>query len=314
MRLVAFVNRHIEAVLAGLFISALMALSIIRGAPVFEPLTDSILALRMAQGTLFIVIVVLILRPRLIKSLLTDFLPIIIALAAYEGMKHMHATALTLWMGIEPKDALMLRIDEWLFGKTPYLYFADWGLDDGIFIRIMSFMYALYYVGPFVVLAYFTIVGDRFRFLLVRRGVVFCLYGGYISYIFIPVGGPLAEPFVAPLYFERMTEFNYLMENFRYAWDCFPSLHTAVPWLLVFLSFGAMPKSFIAIGIVVALGITTSTMALRFHYGIDVIAGVVWAVMASMAAMVSLRWQYRATPLLASQTQVAPHSALDQSP
>jgi membrane-associated phospholipid phosphatase len=84
-----------------------------------------------------------------------------------------------------------------------------------------------------------------------------------------------------------MTSLQFLMDNYRYAFDCFPSLHTAIPWLLVLLCRRKLPQWLMAVEVFASLGVTLSTVGLRFHYGVDVLAGLVWAWAAAMLARVS---------------------------
>ena len=65
----------------------------------------------------------------------------------------MHANRVTEWLGIEPKDRLMLALDEALFGKALPLWMDSWSAPW--FQELMSFFYIwVYYLGPFSLLAY----------------------------------------------------------------------------------------------------------------------------------------------------------------
>jgi membrane-associated phospholipid phosphatase len=86
----------------------------------------------------------------------------------------------------------------------------------------------------------------------------------------------------------QSTLIAFFMDNFRYAYDCFPSLHTANPWLLVWVCRGKLPRWLMTTAIVVCTGITLSTLALRFHYGIDVLAGLTWVLLVALVARASL--------------------------
>ena len=75
---------------------------------------------------------------------------------------------------------------------------------------------------------------------------------------------------------ESTSIYAFLANNFRYVADCFPSLHTANPWLMVWVGRKGFPRWLLAGACLVCCGITLSTMALRLHYGIDVVAGLAW--------------------------------------
>lgn len=276
---------NLDWVIVGAFFFLLCLLAIVRGGPVFEPLVNSRLALNFAQLSIVLLVVALIFLREKVINIFVMFFPLVFAFASYEGLKHMHASAITLWLGVMPKDDLMLRIDEVLFGKTPLLWLDEWGLGDGLFIKIMAVSYSLYYLMPFFVLSYLFIRGDIKKFLVVRRGLIFGLYGGYLCYILIPVAGPMAGDIkLEPLFYENALSYEYIYQNFRYSFDCFPSLHTAIPWILVILSWSALSSKMKFLLCAISIMITMSTIALRYHYGIDVIAGVVWAIICSFFA------------------------------
>jgi membrane-associated phospholipid phosphatase len=131
--------------------------------------------------------------------------------------------------------------------------------------------------------------GDTRQLRLVRRSVLISLYCGYLCYIFIPVSGPLSlETPLKPLWVQSSLIYSFLMGNFRFPTDCFPSLHTANPWLMVWICRSRVPGWMLAAGAAVCALITMSTIALRFHYGVDVLAGLVWIFPISVLARATL--------------------------
>jgi membrane-associated phospholipid phosphatase len=218
-------------------------------------------------------------RARRALRVLLEFAPILVGVLAYVSLKLMHASAITAWLGIPAKDHFMLAADNLLFGKTLYLWLAQFPLFVARpFLQIMSICYSLYPFTPLLVVGWFLYCEDIAQVRLVRRTMILSLYGGYCCYLLIPVSGPLSimqQP--APLFIQSTLTYNYLMGNFRYVYDCFPSLHTANPWLLLWLCRNRFPRWFVVVGALICFGITFSTIALRMHYGIDDIAGIVWA-------------------------------------
>ena len=141
----------------------------------------------------------------------------------------------------------MLKVDEILFGKALPLWFDGWVPQWAI--EIMHFSYVwVYYLGPTAALgwAYFA-QGDRETsalFLRLRRGLTFTLLGGYVMYLLIPVGGPLfliGDQFRQPIVTQPVIT-KLVFDSLRYAWDCFPSLHTAVPWMLTLLLWSSVRR------------------------------------------------------------------------
>jgi membrane-associated phospholipid phosphatase len=176
------------------------------------------------------------------------------------------------------KDELMAYIDMRLFGSVLPLELEGFSTDALIWI-MWFFYFWIYYCGPVLLLGwiYFRLQ-DPDLFAKLRHLLVIAFLGGYIIYILVPVAGPLflvGDQFTIPIPTHPVTE--TLAFDCRYNWDCFPSLHTAIPWLLTIAVWQRMHLSARLICFVSSFGIMASTIFLRFHYGIDLIAGLVWA-------------------------------------
>lgn len=208
----------------------------------------------------------------------------------YEGLKHMHATALTTALGIQPIDALLAATDRILFGGPAHEIAGR--LIDGnrLVMAALKYAYAAYYFLPGLVMGYFYFFGDARKFFLARRAVVLCLYGGYLMYVFLPATGPQFDASrLGQVSAGELHAYAYAMEHLRYQFDCFPSLHTALPWTLTIISWPWLPRP---IGYALALcasGSTIATVGLGFHYGIDVLGGLVWCAIVVWLA----RWTMR---------------------
>lgn len=232
------------------------------------------------------------------------FWPLPTGLVAYETLKHLHANRITMVLGIEPKDSLMLRIDELLFGAALPLK-LQWMVHPWL-TQVMKFAYVyIYYASPIVVLGlFFYFRADRNAFYEVRRAILFTLYGGYCMYILVPVAGPLfhvGDQFTVPL--KTGDQFhNVVFDVMRYQWDCFPSLHTAVPWVTALVAGRHVVRPLRILLVVIACVVTLSTVYLRYHYGIDLIAGIAWACITAFVARrasgkgVTLDWNDAHTP------------------
>ena len=228
-------------------------------------------------------------RVRPVLRVVAEIGPIVVAILGYTSLKLLHAAVITHWLGIASKDPWMMSADVALFGKTPYLWLAQWGLDSRLFLEVMSIFYGLYPWTPVIVLGWFMYKGDMHQLRLVRRTVLISLYCGYLYYIFIPVSGPLSlETPLKPLWVQSSLIYTFLMGNFRFPTDCFPSLHTANPWLMVWLCRGKVPGWMLTVGAAICALITMSTIALRFHYGVDDLAALVWIFPISLLARATL--------------------------
>jgi membrane-associated phospholipid phosphatase len=218
-----------------------------------------------------------------------DFGPIVVAVVGYVSLRLFDASVISAWLGIPPLDHAMMAADVAIFGKTPYLWFLHWGLDTGLFAWVMSGFYALYPFTPLLAVGWFLWRGERKQFRLMRRALIISLYSGYVCYLLIPVSGPLSlAGATSPTFLESTSVYSFLESNFRYLYDCFPSLHTANPWLIVWLSRGKVPGWLMALAVIAGCGITLSTIALQVHYGVDVLAGLGWVFLITVVTKATL--------------------------
>ncbi|MGB7267735.1 MAG: phosphatase PAP2 family protein [Terracidiphilus sp.] len=290
-----FLRRRLDELVTIAFLSLVLILTILRP-PVFATAGGLTLArvVLWGAGILLAALLAGAHSSRRIRSALAFVLqigPIVVAVLGYTSLRLLHAEDIDAWLGILPKDHQMMAADTVLFGQTPYLWLAQWGLDGHPFQRIMAGFYAFYPFTPVIAVSWFLLKGDRAQFQLIRRTVLISLYCGYCCYILIPVAGPLALTTPKPLFIQSTTTYAFLMNNFRYIYDCFPSLHTANPWLMVWLCRGKLPGLTMAAAVLVCTAITLSTIALRMHYGVDILAGFVWAWLMSVAGRATLPQQ-----------------------
>jgi membrane-associated phospholipid phosphatase len=110
-----------------------------------------------------------------------------------------------------------------------------------------------------------------------------CYYGAYLSYFIFPVHGPrfyladIQNVKLEGLYFTSLiTGVIDLVEKNKL--DCFPSLHTSILLVTLYLSYFYSKKLFY-IYLPLAFGILISLIYCRYHYFIDIIAGFIWAVL-----------------------------------
>jgi membrane-associated phospholipid phosphatase len=290
-----------EALVAGA-LALLIFLAWVNDTPVFEPLRNSGLTLLTLIVASPVLAVQLLRRSQHAAArMLRDWLPAIGVLGVYESLKHLHAHRVTEWLGIVPLDPVMLGVEQALFGQPVPVLLEQWGWTASWFINAMWLFYVLvYYAGPaaLLVYAYFGL-RDRQLFGRLRRGLVLGLLGGYVFYVLVPVAGPL---YAIPERFGTAIDAWPLLERrafdaLRYQWDCFPSLHTAIPWLLTGLGWRCFGWRLRALCVAGAVGVTLSTVALRYHYGIDVLAGLAWA---ALVAQVVLRLEATRWPAASS--------------
>ncbi len=172
-------------------------------------------------------------------------------------------------------DPILIRWDLLIFGTHPTIWMERWiapWLTD-----LMSFFYGSYYFLPVVFVLFLY---------LKKRGVefdesVFVLTFGYylsfVGYILFPAIGPrftLTHLQSVPLEGSFLTDFvrdilNSLEHNKR---DCMPSGHTQIALMALYLAY-RYERVLFYIYLPIICGLILSTVYLRYHYVVDLIAG-----------------------------------------
>jgi len=172
-----------------------------------------------------------------------------------------------------PLDATLLRIDEQLFGVTPSVPAQAWttvGLNE-----LMSGCYLTYLVYLHVGVIHSWWMPLPFARSFARW--IYSVYAlGLVSYILFPAVGPekafrayygpdLQGPFLTPLN-------RWIVDHGSSVYDGFPSLHVLITFALIEFDRQNLRRRFYVM-ILPALGLVFSTIYLRYHYAIDLIAG-----------------------------------------
>lgn len=204
-------------------------------------------------------------------------------------------------------DPTFFRLDEWIFGYAPSFKFME-AFPQTLVSELFYFAYFSYYLMiAGVGLALF--LRDRRQFYHYVSVVSFVFYVCYLIYIFLPVVGPriyyreLASDFdlppdvipavvpefpasvqVGPFY-KIMAVIYHLFESPGAA---FPSSHVAIALVTVYFSFLYLRKIRWP-HLMLALLLCLATVYARYHYAVDVAAGVL-----TTALMLPLgNWLYR---------------------
>jgi membrane-associated phospholipid phosphatase len=196
-------------------------------------------------------------------------------------------------------DEALYQLDLRLFGVEPALWLER--LNHKPIVEYFAFFYFSYF---FICVAYMVTV------ILIARGgaqtsefatgtlMVFCL--GQIGYMAVPAFGPVRH--LAPLFHGDIQGgffwgcVSATVQAGSAMKDVFPSLHTAVPTWFTFFAlhrskfdrrwrWPARVTGFFAANIIF------STMFLRWHYAIDIVAGVALAASAGLLAPRLQRWE-----------------------
>lgn len=102
-----------------------------------------------------------------------------------------------------------------------------------------------------------------------------CLTLGYLGYILFPAIGPIyTQTFSTPIELNWMESYKQvLMDQTRIDRDCFPSLHTALT-LVMLGHFKLHFKKVFPYLAIVLITIPFACIYLRYHYFVDVLAGI----------------------------------------
>jgi hypothetical protein len=216
-------------------------------------------------------------------------------------------------------DAELHALDLRLFGVEPAQVF------DRFVHPATTEWFSFFYYGYFFLLAAHLLpvmlfMRDERTLQRFGFGVVWLYAVGHIVYTIVPAYGPYAHlafehPLVGRLWWP-LVERTVASVDGSARTDVFPSLHTAGPTFLALFSFQHRarspfrytwaPLAFIATQIILA------TMFLRWHYLVDVFAGVALAVSGVLAARIALAWD--AARCAAGGPSVFPPPRLDTVP
>jgi len=175
-------------------------------------------------------------------------------------------------------DALLRRIDRMMLGVDPTIYLERYL--GPVLVELFTYVYILYFVLPFLLV--WGLWRERKLTEITHWAclITIALYSNYVLYIVFPAVGPrlhithsvdkLQGAFMANSLIYLL---NHLESN---KFDVFPSAHVNAA-LVTLYGFARFYKKFTVPVAIAVLGIMVSTVYLRYHYVIDVVAGVALA-------------------------------------
>jgi membrane-associated phospholipid phosphatase len=208
------------------------------------------------------------------RAFLNDFSPLIFIVLIYESLGDL------IQYLRQDIDTWLIQIDLFLFGVHPTVWIERWIVPW--FTDIMSLAYFSYYFLPLTLIIVLYIRKQKLEF----NESIFVLTFGYcasfIGYILFPAIGPrytLTSFQSVPLEGTWITDFvrdslNYLEHNKR---DCMPSGHTQIVLMVLFLAH-RYERTLFYIFLPIICGLILSTVYLRYHYVVDIFAGVALAI------------------------------------
>ncbi|HEX8697585.1 MAG TPA: phosphatase PAP2 family protein [Myxococcaceae bacterium] len=190
-------------------------------------------------------------------------------------------------LGLPVRDDALLGMDRALFGETPAvvlsLYARPW------LTELMSacyFSYLVYFHGALAYALLQPVEKGRRLF----EAMFTALPAGVVGYLLVPAVGPLkamADSFTQPLLGGPITALNdFVVSRGSAVYDVFPSLHVFMTCVMLDHDRREHPLRFKWMR-PVAVGLVLSTVYLRYHYAIDLLAGFAWF----LAARVWWSWR-----------------------
>jgi membrane-associated phospholipid phosphatase len=247
---------------------------------------------------------------RTASEMLRDWFPLILHVFIYENLHD-----LTDAIRPEIVDGSLRALDTHIFGVEPTIALQK--ITTPWLTELMSFGYMLYFVYPAAVLTILYVRDEFYKFREFGMALGLCFYLGLLGYLLVPAIGPryaMAHEFTVPL------QGIWLTERAAAAWDmiesikrdCFPSLHTGLTTVsLIYMwryrkvwRFG---KALLGLCTPFIVLLWCSTIYLRYHYTVDVMAGFALAITCCYAAPMFVRWYYQ------RKTGEAPMLSIDQA-
>jgi membrane-associated phospholipid phosphatase len=235
-----------------------------------------------------------------VRQFLRDWYPVAVTLIVFKE----------LYLMVHPInphdfDPVFIAIDRWMFGTDPTRWLEHW--TNPLLTEVMQFSYSMFY---FLFLIAAIEYYQKNRVEEFRYGMFVVLYGFYLSYVFyfiFPAVGPrftlhnfdatntdLPGLFLTNTLRDFLNSAESIPHNaanpIDFAQrDVFPSGHVQLTLVLMYLAYRSRLKSrhfILAFGILLVI----STVYLRYHYVVDVIAGVLFMLITIWTAPRLYNW------------------------
>ncbi|MDP8214100.1 MAG: phosphatase PAP2 family protein [Candidatus Euphemobacter frigidus] len=175
------------------------------------------------------------------------------------------------------KDRWLIVADRYLLGGDPTVYLQR--ITVPWLTELMQLFYATNYFIPVILALILYAKKERISF---QKSVFVITLGyllSYLGYFIIPAIGPRFTihhqvPLQGLFLREKIARLIYCLEACPR--DCFPSGHTEIPLITLWLAY-RFKRCLFWIYLPIVIGLVSSTVYLRYHYFIDVLAGIALA-------------------------------------
>ena len=208
--------------------------------------------------------------PRRFWTVLRHWLPILFVLGIFRELTvlipKIHPFDNYYW------DQLLASWDRTLFGDVSQTISFFW---SPLFVEILYYFYWFYFPMPLILAILFWRKGREERYRHFGTVYFVTILLGYLGYILIPAVGPqhfeIRPEVLEGIWFGKWMHVTLRQLEMTTA-DAFPSLHTAAAALVLVYSWGTHRKYFWWM-LLPGVGLILSTLVLRYHYAVDVMAG-----------------------------------------
>lgn len=179
-------------------------------------------------------------------------------------------------------DDVLIRIDYMLFAVHPTVWMERF--NNTLLTALFQVAYISYYVMPIALGASLFLKDKQGEFETAVFTIILCFYLSYIGYMLFPAVGPrftmdhlqTMDLQAGPMTRWIQQTLNTLEHNKT---DAFPSGHTAVALVSLFYAWKYRERVLFGVLAPAVSALIVSTVYLRYHYVIDVIAGILLAVL-----------------------------------
>lgn len=188
-------------------------------------------------------------------------------------------------ISFNPIDPLLVNMENVLFGSQPSLLFSSW-LPDVWMVELMNLGYLSYY---FIIISFLVILihrlPDEFNHKMFLISQSFIIY--YLIFIFVPSWGPQfwfeapANEIPQGIFFQKIMAF--IQHTGEAPTGAIPSSHVGITMIICILAYRKL-RSFIKIISPFVILLILSTIYIKAHYVVDVIAGIATAPLILMIA------------------------------
>ena len=226
---------------------------------------------------------------RRVARVLLDWAALVGLVFIYGNLRDIAA----LYQGFNITHELMM-FENYLFGKSLTVYTSP--LANVLLTDFFTIIYGLYLVIPLALALYLYLRGYKRQFELVKLALVAVMFAGFILYIVFPASPPrftieYAAPISSALFNTMQAKWD--AGSFAANFGAFPSLHVGISAVATFACWQMRKRVRHGMGLFIAALILStlislSTIYLRHHWVLDIVAGYA---LAYAAVTCSTRWR-----------------------